>query len=140
MILRTALIVLMTFFINASSVPAQANKNIEMYDIEQKIVIKTITRKPYIQKNSEIILQGISDVYKKINPIPIKGLMVKIPLDPSIHVSNQWIDSIVDELIVFFPEEEEPFIMVYDDENNIYFFSIDKKVNTANLFLLLLHH
>lgn len=140
MIRRIALVVGITFFINVLHTPAQTNRTIEIFDIEQKIVIKTITRNLFIQKSSEKTLQGISDIYKRFNPIPKRGLMVKIPLDPAIQVSNQWINTVVDELIIFFPEEEEPFIMVYDDENNTYFFSIDKKINTANLFSLLLHH
>lgn len=139
MIKRIALIILIAIFINSSHAPAQVNRAVEIYDIEEEIVIKTIAMDSFFQKDSKIILQGISDIYKKFNPLPPKGLMVKIPLDPAIQVKNQWINTVVDELIIFFPEEEEPFIMVYDDENNTYFFSINKKVTMEILFTLLFH-
>lgn len=139
MIKKIALTVLITFLFNPTHAPAQMKNVIEIYDIEQETVIKTITITSFIRKDSDKVLQGISSIYKKFNPLPEKGLLVKIPLDPAIHVTNQWINTVVDELIIFFPEEEEPFIMVYDDENNTYFFSINKKVTMEILFTLLFH-
>lgn len=116
------------------------NRSIQIYDIDQEMVIKTIAITPFIRKDSEKILQGVNDVYKKFNPLPDKGILVKIPLDPAIQVKNQWINTLVDEMIIFYPEEEEPFILVYDDENNTYFFSVDRKVTEENLFVLLFSH
>lgn len=116
------------------------NEAIQLYDIDQEKVIKTITMNAMIRKDSEIILQGVNDIYKKFNPLPDKGLLVKIPLDPAIQVKNQWMNALVDELIIFYPEEEEPFILVYDDENNTYFFSVDSKVIAEHLFVLLFSH
>ncbi|MED3573086.1 hypothetical protein [Cytobacillus praedii] len=113
---------------------------IEIYNIEQETVIKTITVNPFIQKDSDKILQEIGGIYKKFNPLPEKGLLVKIPLDPAIHVANQWVNTLVDELIIFYPEEDEPFILIYDDENSTYFFTVDRKVPEEILFTLLFHH
>ncbi|KOP71128.1 hypothetical protein AMS60_24065 [Bacillus sp. FJAT-21945] len=138
MIKKIALTVLITFLFTPTHAPAQMKNVIEIYDIEQEIVIKTITKNPLIQKASEKTLQGISDIYKNFNPLPEKGLMAKIPLDPATHVVNQWVNTVVDELIIFFPEEAEPFIMIYDDENTTYFFSINQKVNTEILSTLLI--
>lgn len=140
MIKKIAFTVLIAFFINTSHTHAQMNGSIQIYDVDQEIVIKTITMNPFIRKDSEKILQGINDIYKKFNPIPDKGLLVKIPLNPAIQVKNQWINTLVDELIIFYPEEEDPFILVYDDENNTYFFSVDRKVTAENLFTLLFSH
>jgi hypothetical protein len=116
------------------------NKMIEIYDIEQETVIKTVMVTPFIQKDSDKVLQGISNIYKKFNPIPEKGLLVKVPLDPALHVTNQWVNTLVDELIIFYPEDDEPFILIYDDENSTYFFAIDRKVPEELLFTLLLQH
>lgn len=140
MIKKIAFAVLIAFFINTTHTPAQMNRSIQIYDIDQEMVIKTITITPFIRKDSEKILQGVNDIYKKFNPLPDKGLLVNIPLDPAIQVKNQWINTLVDEMIIFYPEEEEPFILVYDDENNTYFFSVDRKVTEENLFVLLFSH
>ncbi|WP_313799899.1 hypothetical protein [Cytobacillus sp.] len=140
MIKKIAFAVLIAFFIYTSHTPAQMNEAIQLYDIDQEKVIKTITMNAMIRKDSEIILQGVNDIYKKFNPLPDKGLLVKIPLDPAIQVKNQWMNALVDELIIFYPEEEEPFILVYDDENNTYFFSVDSKVIAEHLFVLLFSH
>lgn len=103
---------------------AATTNQIEVFDIEKGSVIKTVPPNPIFQTEASKILNSIKDVYKKINPIPKKGLMVKIPLSPMIPVQNQWIHSLVDEIIIFFPEGEKPYIMTFDDENNYYFFTI----------------
>ncbi|WP_102272997.1 hypothetical protein [Cytobacillus massiliigabonensis] len=140
MINKIVLTALIAFLINTSHTPAKINRSIEIYDINQEMVIKTITNSPLIRKESELILQGINDIYKKFNPIPEQGLLVKVPLEPAIHVSNQWINTLVDELIIFYPEDEEPFILVYDDENNTYFFTISQKSAAETLIALLFSH
>lgn len=114
---------------------AEIMNQIEVFDIEKESVIKTVPSNPMIQAEAENILKHIHDIYKKINPIPKKGLMMKIPIKPMIHVKNQWMDSLVDEMIIFYPEDEEPYIMTYDDENHFFFFTISNR-KSANEFII----
>lgn len=117
-------LILFVFFAGTSHILAQTNNQIEIFDIENGTVIKTIPINSSLQAEVEHMLKNINEVYKKINPIPKKGMMAKIPLNPMIPVENQWMHSLIDEVIIFFPEEEEPYVMTYDDENNFYFFTL----------------
>ncbi|MBU8880463.1 hypothetical protein BGM26_16030 [Bacillus sp. FJAT-29790] len=122
-------IIFIGFFIIISHTQAQNNNQIEIFDIEKRTIIKTIPTNPDIQSVAGKFLSEIKDLYKNINPIPKKGFMVKIPLDPSIKVHNQWINDLIDEVIIIFPIEGSPYIMTYDDQNNTYFFTINNIVN-----------
>ena len=114
---------------------AETTKQIEIFDIEKGAVIKTVPPNPIFQTEAAKILKNIKGIYKKVNPIPKKGLMVKIPLNPMISVQNQWLHTLVDEIIIFFPEDEDPYIMTFDDENNYYFFTINNPKSTSEFIL-----
>lgn len=129
LIRKITIILSISFFIHTTHIFAETTNQIEIFDIEKGAVIKTVPPNPIFQTESAKILKNIKDIYKKVNPIPKKGLMAKIPLNPMIPVQNKWLHSLVDEVIIFFPEDEEPYIMTFDDENNYYFFTI----NNANL-------
>ncbi|QED46713.1 hypothetical protein [Cytobacillus dafuensis] len=122
MIQKIIVLVMLCIFLNTSNIYGQNVGQIEIFDIEKGMVTHTVPMTPTIQKNIEEIVKEIHDVYKKFNPIPNKGQMIKIPLNPPIPVQNQWLHSLIDEIIIFLPEEGKPFIMTYDDENHTYFF------------------
>src|SRR5690606_17631812 len=90
-------------------------------DISQGKVIKYVEVTTDLQQEVEKFLEGISGVYAKYNPIPNQGFMIRIPLEPNIMVRSQWFDDLVDEVTIIFPKQENPYLMVFDDENNSYF-------------------
>ncbi len=104
------------------------SEKIEVYHIDEAKVIKEVTPTEAVHLEAEKYLSNISGVYKKINPIPRKGFIVRIPLHPPLKVQNQWIHTLADEVNIFYPMEEDPYIMMFDDENNVYFFTIDGNV------------
>lgn len=126
------------FFAGTSQILAQKNNQIEIFDIEKGTILKAVPSNDLFQLEAANILKDIKDIYKKINPIPQKGMMVKIPVNPMIPIQNQWMNSLIDEVIIFFPEGDEPYIMTYDDENNFYFFSINQSKLTTDFVLRLL--
>ncbi len=135
LIRKITMILWISTFLPTSLTFAETSKQIEIFDIEKGTVIKTVPLNLIFQTESAKILNSIKDIYKKVNPIPNKGLMVKIPLNPMIPVQNQWLTSHVDEIIIFLPEDEEPYIMTFDDENNVYFFTINNQ-NSVSEFIL----
>ena len=114
---------------------AESIKNIELLDIEKNKIV-TIQAKPNIQLETEKIIKGINDVVKKINPIPNKGYMVKIPLTPPLRLESKWVNALIDEVIIIIPENEKPYLLLFDDENKPYFFTfttdIDSLLKTLN--------
>ena len=105
-------------------VSAQEYRSIEIFDIHTECVVKKLPSNVTLQKEVDNYLKGITGIYVKLNPIPKKGFMVKIPLDPDLRIQNQWFQGLVNEVIVIFPEEGEPYLMVFDsmDRPHIFYF------------------
>jgi hypothetical protein len=100
---------------------AEGVKNIELFEIEKDSVTNVIPVSEQYQQLAESYLKNISGIYVKVRPIPTTGYMIKVPLEPSVHVKNEWMDSLVDEIIIIFAKNEEPYLMLFDDENNPHF-------------------
>ncbi|MDQ0273182.1 hypothetical protein [Cytobacillus purgationiresistens] len=80
-----------------------------------------------LQQDVKTYLEGITGVYVKIEPIPNKGLMVKTPSNPTVMVNNPWFNNLVDEVIMIFSGQENPDLLVFDDENSPHFFTFGFK-------------
>ena len=115
--------------LNLSIVNAQNNNLVELLDIEKDEVIKTTPTNANVQVETEKIIKEIDGIVKKFKPIPNKGYMIKIPLEPSYQLKNKWINDLIGEIIIIIPEEEDPYLVTFDDENNPYFFTFDTKIS-----------
>lgn len=133
--LKKVFVFLFIFQLLSTSVIAQTNQQIQLFDIEQDKVIKYVQLNADVQQEVENILKGITGVYAKYNPIPTKGIMVRIPLEPNIMVRNKWFDDLVDEVTIILPSQEDPYLMLFDDENKPFFLTFDG--NTEKLLDLL---
>lgn len=107
----------------------QASANIEIFDIYQGKVIKSLPAKEEIQKEIRKMLLMVTGLYPELEPIPDKGYMVKVPLEPAMKLKNQWLDDQVTEVIVIFPEYENPHLMAFDSKANTFFFTFKGSVN-----------
>lgn len=133
--LKKILVYIFAFHFIATNAMAQTNLQIEIFDIQQGKVIKYVQKDTDIQEEVGKLLEGITGVYVHHNPIPNKGWMIRIPLEPNIMTKNQWFDDLVDEVIIIFTGQESPYLMMFDGENKPYFFTFEG--NTANLMALL---
>jgi hypothetical protein len=122
MMRKMMIILLSAMFLYNPSIHAQGIKNVELFDIQKDSVTQIVPTNAEFQKAAEDYLNGINGIYVKVKPIPNQGYMVKIPLEPSIQINNEWISELFDEVIIIFTKEEPPYLMVFDDENNPRFF------------------
>lgn len=99
----------------STNVHAEVHKNIEIFNINQGKVERIIQSNSKIQETVVSYLQGIDGLYSKFNPIPDRGYAVRIPLSPSTKIEGRWLNAIVDEVIIMFPENEQSFLMVFED-------------------------
>ncbi len=53
--------------------------------------------------------------------------MIKIPLSKPVSITNQWLHTTIDEVLILLPLNEKPYIMLYDDENNPHFYYVKGK-------------
>jgi hypothetical protein len=139
MVRKIIIILLSVVFLYSPSNNAQGIKNIELFDIQKDMVTQVVPSNTFFQKAAKDYLNGINGIYVKVKPIPNQGYMIKIPLEPSIQINNEWINELVDEVIIILTKDEAPYLMVFDDENNPHFFhfqgNTDKLVKTFNLTL-----
>jgi hypothetical protein len=133
--IKKVLVSSIIFLLFSTQVNAQTNQQIEIFDINQGKVINYVQTNTDIQQEVGQLLEGIKGAYIKYNPIPNKGFMIRIPLEPNIMVKNQWFDDLVDEVTLIFPSAEDPYLMVFDDENQPYFLTFEG--NTGRVLRLL---
>jgi hypothetical protein len=110
------------FFINTY---AQSNKKIEIYNIEKNKLMKTLENNNQWDSEAKQMVKNITGVYVKFNPIPKSGIVIKIPIEPSVMAKG----SLIDEVNVILPEDGRAYMMIYDDENAPFFYNsqIDEK-------------
>ncbi len=118
------------FLFNLLIVPAQSNTNIELFDIGKNKITKTFPTNPNIQLEVEKVIEEIDNIVKKLNPIPDNGYMIKIPLEPSVRLENEWIYALIDEVILIIPKAEKPYLLIFDDENNLHFLTFETEIDT----------
>ncbi|MEH7222228.1 hypothetical protein V7112_00330 [Bacillus sp. JJ1566] len=133
--LKNVLLHILIFQLISINVMAETNQQIQIYDINQDIVIKHLQLNTDIQHEAENFLKDITGVYAKYNPIPKTGSMIRIPLEPNIMVRNRWFDDLVDEVTIIFTDHEKPYFMMFDDENKPYFLTFEG--DTVKLLTLL---
>ncbi len=114
---------------------AQNNRQIEIFDINKGKVIMNVQPNPDSQQEVKKFLEGITGIFVKYNPIPNKGFMIRVPLEPNIVVENQWFNDQVDEVTIFFSGQEEPYLMIFNDENRSSFFTFEG--DTANFLKII---
>ncbi len=134
--IKKVLVFLFIFQLLSTSGIAQTNQQIQIFDIDQDKVIKTVQlTNADVQQEVEKFLKRITGVYAKYNPIPSNGYMVRIQLVPNIMIRNKWFDDLVDEVTVILPNQDDPYLMLFNDENQPFFLTFEG--NTEKLLELL---
>ncbi|CAG9608725.1 hypothetical protein [Pseudoneobacillus rhizosphaerae] len=126
-------------FLYSPSNNAQGIKNVELFDIQKDTVTQVVPSNTFFQKAAKDYLNGINGIFVKVKPIPNQGYMIKIPLEPSVQINNEWITELVDEVIIIFTKDETPYLMVFDDENNPHFFHFKGNTNKLVKTFILTH-
>lgn len=127
---KKILISIMLCLLVSQSIIADTIKQIEIFHINQGKVIKTVPTNLDIQKEVEVVLGEIDDLYRGFEPIPHQGYMIKIPFESAFKLENKWFNDYVTEAILIFPEYENPHIMLLDDDNKPAFFTFTKSVDS----------
>lgn len=133
------LLIMIIFLFPSAAAYADTPLEVEIFHINKGKVVAKKAMTPKIHKETEAILQGITDLYRQFDPFPDQGYMVRIPLDPAIPIKNEWAEELVSEVILIFPEYENPHLMIFNDENMPLFFhfqaSVDGIIKELNLKL-----
>ncbi len=105
----------------------QQRRQTEIFDIGKGIVTKKVHTDREIQAEAIRYLEGITGMYVKVDAIPQKGYIVRIPLSPPVKLCSQWVNDYgiyaVDEVFVIFPEQEKPYLLILDDSRRPFFYN-----------------
>jgi len=112
----TICVLLITFF-NPTAVCAEETRYIEIFDTKQDKVIKTVQPSKDLYKMVVDCINGINEIYVKVNPIQDNGYVIRIPVTHAIEVNNKWLNTIVSEVFILVPENSLPFFIVLDNNS-----------------------
>lgn len=130
--IKRAVVTFVLVLLSSINISAKEYRHIEIFSIHEDKVVKVIQSTSEIQKLAVNYLQEIDGVYGKFNPVPKDGYAIKIPLEPSVKIQGKWLNTFVDEIIIMFPQNERPFLMVFENENKLVCFTF--KGNTNKLY------
>ena len=117
--LKKTVITLIILFFYSINVHAEGNTNIEIFDITKGKVVKVLQTDSKIEKIAINYLKEINCVHGKFNPIPEKGYAIAIALENFVKIEGKWLNAFVNEVIIIFPEQEPPFLVVIDDKDRL---------------------
>ncbi|WP_055667890.1 hypothetical protein [Desnuesiella massiliensis] len=129
MIKKLILFIIVVFLIPINA-KAEEFRYIEIFSIDEGKVVKLI------QSNSEIeslvynYLNAIDGVYSKFDPVPKEGYAIKLTLNPSLKVQSKWINCFVDRVIIMLPTNDNPFLMVFENDNKLVCFTFKGDVDS----------
>lgn len=114
--------------------PSFAKENfIEIFDVEKNQVVERIPNTEVISDQLTTYLQTLDKVVPNINPLRDAVLLIKVPLSKNVYLNTAIFQGEVNEAILVFSKSEEPFILLFDEEQRAMFFYL--KLNLADFYL-----
>lgn len=121
--------ILIDTYITTFLASSNTYENIEIFDIGKESVVKIVKVNDDAINEAKKCLNGITGIFVKVKAFPDKGYIVKVPFEPKIKVENPWLNDYginsVDKIFIIFPDEEKPYLLVLDDRERPFFFTID---------------
>jgi len=126
-------------YVQVFAVQAGTEDDIEIFDVIEERVIKTVKTNSKIINEAKNIMGSITGIYIKVNALPSDGYIIKIPFTPELKADNKWfvnygINSI-GKLFVVMPENKDPYLIILDSNERPYLFNFSGK--TEKLLKLL---
>ena len=116
-------------FIAASNKSPHGVNKIEIFDVSEGKIVKSSDITDEIKKEAVNNINNITGLYVKVNPIPNKGKIIRVPLGSDVEVYNKWVrDSgitTVEDAFFIYPEEEKSYILILDYDYRPFFFTYE---------------
>jgi len=131
MLKKTFTILTAILFLSAN-IYAFGRQNIEIFDIDKNMVVKSIELTSEIQNEVKNYVKKISGMYVKVDALPDSGIIIRVPLNPPIMADNQWLSgyniNMVNEVFVIIPAQGKAFLLILDNEARPLFFNFEGDV------------
>ena len=128
---------LLILIMHSTLINAEVFNHAEIFDPKQNKVVKVIQLNTEIHNIVASYIKDIDGMYGKNNPVTDDGYAIKIPLNPAVRVQGKWLDTLVDEVYIIIPENEPPFLMVFEDKskNKLSCFPFKGNIDTLSKIL-----
>ncbi|HBI04894.1 MAG TPA: hypothetical protein DDY49_12800 [Paenibacillaceae bacterium] len=113
-------------FLLFSVARAAEYKKIEMFHVENEKVVQKIDNTRARQHEILLLINSIDGMYTKAKLDFKKGRVFRIPIEPTVHVENQWYSGLLSEVYLFQPENEKPILLLIDDNNKGHYMKFNK--------------
>lgn len=118
---KSIVCMLMLIFLFSGQSITQANGNqIEVFDVKQGKITKHIPNTEAIQKEVRQFISTIQGLSPSVRIEPRDGMAYKIPVQPPINYQGKWFSTLIDEVFLMIGTNEEPRLLIFDDENRPY--------------------
>jgi len=115
----------------ASGNSLTGKRQAEVFDISKGKVVKTLEMTDEIKTEALKGINSINGLFVKANPLPDKGIIIRIPLGADVSLNNHWVQEIgiKEAQEVFFiytgevPGREKSFILLLDSSYRPFFFT-----------------
>jgi hypothetical protein len=118
-------LIIIIVFISLSSVKVKSEElnYIEVFSIDEEKVVKTLPKNPEMQALVSNYIKSIDGIYGRFNPIPSHGYAVKVPLFPPVEAKSRFSTEVVDTVFIMLPKDDIPFLMIFENDNNLLCFT-----------------
>lgn len=118
------LLLLIVVLLFSSKMAVYADEYVEIFDIKQEQVIKSIEMNQAIKKEALKLADGITGMCMRFRPVPVSGYMIGIPIEPGEKLHSKWGSCTVKRLIVIIPEKGDVILGVFDDREKFLFYNV----------------
>jgi hypothetical protein len=99
-----------------SPVQGAEPKDVQVFDIAQGKIVKRVKNSPKIREEVKKSLQSIHELEVKFRVEPKDGVVLRIPMEPSVHVDNQWFHDNANEVFIIVPRSEKPLMLLFTND------------------------
>lgn len=121
--------------LEATKPAAETSDEIQIFDISKGKVVKKLKTSAAVQEQAIQIINSITGLYAKVQPLPDKGYIVRVPVNPALKVRNQFINATIDKIYIIFTEKEPPFVLILDSSEKPFVYNFDCKIDELVKYL-----
>jgi hypothetical protein len=104
----------------AGAILHATSPTIEVFDIDLGKVTKTTSSSKQIQEEVLVWLKSINGIDGKVKfEPPPHGMVIKIPLSPSVKIENDWFNDVISEVYLIYSKNEKARLLLFTRENKV---------------------
>lgn len=130
-----ALILLIIVLLPSPSIGSTGSPCAEVVDLAQNRIAKSVQVDSEIYDMAKCWIKSIDNFYGRINPLPVEGYKVRIPLDPAVSVNKKSLTAEISEIYIIVPPNKPPFLMIYEANNKLSYFKFHGNIDSLSKVL-----